>query len=83
MYFIQLLFSIDNVDKIGSKVLVIHGLNDQVINAVHGFSIYNKCENKVDPLWIKSAGHNDIFSYEEYYIRLENFILMDLIDASN
>lgn len=63
-------------------MLVIHGLNDQVINAIHGYSIYQKCANKVTPLWIKDAGHNDIFNFDEYYFRLEIFINYDLKDTN-
>lgn len=71
---------IDKVSKIKSKTLVIHGTQDEIINFSHGLEIYEKCQNPVDPLWVKGANHNDIEQYGEYSKRLTSFINHDLTE---
>lgn len=55
--------SMDKMDKIKTKVLVIHGTEDEVIDFHHGLQIYELAADKYDPLWVEGAGHNDIEHY--------------------
>ena len=61
------------MDKVKSKVLVIHGTEDEVIDFHHGLQIYELAKEKYDPLWVEGAGHNDI---EHYAVYTERLIMM-------
>ena len=65
--------SIEKMDKVKSKVLVIHGTEDEVIDFHHGLQIYELAKEKYDPLWVEGAGHNDI---EHYAVYTERLIMM-------
>jgi abhydrolase domain-containing protein 17 len=71
---------IDKISKIKSPTLVIHGTHDEIISFSHGLQIYDQCQNAVEPLWVKGAGHNDIEQYKSYFERLLNFMKHDLKD---
>merc|ERR1719220_2415547 len=62
------------MDKIKTKVLVIHGTEDEVIDFHHGLQIYELAADKYDPLWVEGAGHNDIEHYPIYTQRLLKLI---------
>ncbi|CAO1315884.1 unnamed protein product [Diamesa tonsa] len=70
---------IDKISKIKSPTLVIHGTHDEIIDFSHGLQIYDQCQNAVEPLWIKGAGHNDIETYKQYFERMQNFMNVDLL----
>ncbi|CRK92754.1 CLUMA_CG006323, isoform A [Clunio marinus] len=71
---------IDKISKIKSPTLIIHGTHDEIINFSHGLQIYDQCQNAVEPLWVKGAGHNDIEQFKSYFERLQNFMNHDLKD---
>jgi abhydrolase domain-containing protein 17 len=53
----------NNLQKIGKvhcPTLVIHGLQDQVVNQVHGKKLYNAANDPKQFLWVEKAGHNDV-----------------------
>ena len=52
--------SINKVQHIGAPVLIIHGMQDEVVPFCHGLQLYGRCAHAVDPLWLDKAGHNDI-----------------------
>jgi fermentation-respiration switch protein FrsA (DUF1100 family) len=41
-------------------VLVIHGMQDQVVNAIHGKRLYEAANDPKQCLWVEGAGHNDV-----------------------
>jgi fermentation-respiration switch protein FrsA (DUF1100 family) len=56
------------IDKIGDlecPVKIIHGIRDQMIFVSHGRELYSKLkpENRLVPMWINSADHNNILNY--------------------
>ena len=57
-----------------SKVLVIHGTDDEVIDFSHGLAIHDRAPNTVEPLWVEGGGHNDIELYGQYLDRIRRFI---------
>ncbi|KAJ6241601.1 hypothetical protein M0813_00304 [Anaeramoeba flamelloides] len=64
------------------KTLLIHGEKDEIVKIKHGKKLYHLFPNTVEPLWMKSAGHNDIewrFG-RELYPKLELFIYQDLLN---
>lgn len=71
--------SIDKVPKITAPVLVIHGMDDEVIDFSHGMAIHERCPRAVEPLWVEGAGHNDIEIFPQYLERLKAFLNNDLI----
>lgn len=77
-WFCDAFASIDKVKDIDSPVLVIHGTEDEVIDILHGQSIFKKCPKTVTPLWVAGAGHNDIELYPAYFERLHNFFEQEL-----
>ena len=45
-------FSIEKIHKVEAPTLVIHGVDDEVIDFSHGLAIYEKCPSSVEPLWV-------------------------------
>ena len=76
--FIYPFFSIEKVQQVRSKILVIHGTEDEVIDFSHGLAIYERAPNTADPLWVEGAGHNDVELYGQYLDRLRRFINQEL-----
>ena len=77
IYFISTC-SIEKVQQVRSKILVIHGTEDEVIDFSHGLALYERAPNTVDPLWVEGAGHNDVELYSQYLDRLRRFVHQEL-----
>jgi pimeloyl-ACP methyl ester carboxylesterase len=62
----QLAYNIDifrNYEKcpeVSCPVLIMHGINDQVVPVANGEALYRACKHTVDPLWIPNVGHNNM-----------------------
>ena len=67
-------YSIDKIHRIQSQTLIIHGTEDEVIDFSHGVTLYQRCQNPVEPLWVEGAGHNDVELYGQYLERIRKFI---------
>ncbi|WOL01354.1 protein ABHD17B-like [Canna indica] len=68
-----------NIDKIGSvncPVLVIHGTSDEVVDFSHGRKLWELCNEKYEPLWLKGGKHCDLELFPEYIKHLKKFISM-------
>ena len=61
-----------------SPVLVIHGMEDDMVDFSHGVGLYERAPNTVEPLWVPGAGHNDIEEYPQFFERLWQFLYSDL-----
>lgn len=59
-YSIDLFKNYEKIDKVTCPVLVIHGMEDNVVPFDHGLAMYEACQNAVEPLWLENAGHNDL-----------------------
>ena len=70
----MLFSSIDKIHRIQSQTLIIHGTEDEVIDFSHGVTLYQRCQNPVEPLWVEGAGHNDVELYGQYLERIRKFI---------
>lgn len=66
--------SIEKIPRVQSPTLVIHGTEDEVIDFSHGLSLYERCPQAVEPLWVPGAGHNDVEMHAQYLQRLRQFI---------
>jgi len=77
------LHSIEKVQQVRSKILVIHGTEDEVIDFSHGLALYERAPQTVDPLWVEGAGHNDVELYSQYLDRLRRFVQQELGSSLN
>jgi fermentation-respiration switch protein FrsA (DUF1100 family) len=75
--------SIEKVQHVRSKILVIHGTEDEVVDFSHGLAIYERAANTADPLWVEGAGHNDVELYGQYLDRLRRFVNQELGASSS
>ncbi|CAH8563187.1 unnamed protein product [Schistosoma rodhaini] len=64
--------------RIISPTLIIHGTEDEIIDRVHAQRLYERIPNTLEPLFIRGAGHNDCELYEEYLIRLEYLVHVEV-----
>lgn len=74
--------NIEKVQQVRSKILVIHGTEDEVIDFSHGLALYERAPNTVDPLWVEGAGHNDVELYGQYLDRLRRYVHQELGSSS-
>ncbi|VDP99206.1 unnamed protein product [Trichobilharzia regenti] len=68
--------------RVISPTLIIHGTEDDIIDRVHAQRLYERIPNTLEPLFIRGAGHNDCELYEEYLIRLEYLVHVEVEGAS-
>jgi pimeloyl-ACP methyl ester carboxylesterase len=63
------------VPRIGCPLLVMHGLQDGVIDVSHGRELYKLCKQPSEPLWAPGHGHQDLEASPEYIPRLRQFLV--------
>ncbi|CAH8849045.1 unnamed protein product [Trichobilharzia szidati] len=68
--------------RVISPTLIIHGTEDDIIDRVHAQRLYERIPNTLEPLFIRGAGHNDCELYEEYLIRLEYLVHVEVEGSS-
>ncbi|KAF6773896.1 hypothetical protein AHF37_06863 [Paragonimus kellicotti] len=76
--FFRSLNSIVRAPGVLSPTLIIHGTDDSIIHPSHALRLYKLIPNTLEPLFIRGAGHNDCELFEEYLIRLEYFMHVEL-----
>ena len=52
------------IARIGTPVFVYHGVKDTTIPIRFGRKLYDLAVDPKESLWVKGAGHNDLFAYE-------------------
>ncbi len=52
----------DEIGRIRCPVLVIHGLDDWIIQPWHGRELYARAPEPKRCLWVEGAGHNDVIA---------------------
>ncbi|XP_071731722.1 uncharacterized protein [Rutidosis leptorrhynchoides] len=73
-YWFDIYKNIDKIQFVKCPVLVIHGTSDEVVDCSHGKTLWELCEEKYDPLWIKGGKHCNLELYPEYIKHLKKFI---------
>lgn len=63
------------VPKIQCPVLVMHGLQDEVIDVSHGKQLVALCKRPSEPFWAPRRGHQDLEAAAEYIPRLRRFLV--------
>ncbi|XP_076932861.1 uncharacterized protein LOC143598554 [Bidens hawaiensis] len=76
--------NIDKVQKVNCPVLVIHGMNDEIVDFSHGKRLWELAKDKYDPLWVQGGGHSNLESFPEYIKHLSKFIkVMEKLSLQN
>ncbi|KAE8736290.1 Alpha/beta hydrolase domain-containing protein 17B [Hibiscus syriacus] len=73
-YWFDIYKNIDKISLVKSPVLIIHGTNDDVVNCSHGKQLWELCQEKYEPLWVKGGNHCDLELYPEYIRHVKKFI---------
>lgn len=64
----------NKIDKIEAPCKIVHGYDDELIDISHGKELFSMLKNKLEPIWLHSAGHNNILS------RMNNQIYIDFLE---
>ncbi|XP_057435405.1 uncharacterized protein LOC130728079 isoform X1 [Lotus japonicus] len=73
-YWFDIYKNIDKIPLVKCPVLVIHGTADEVVDCSHGKQLWELCQQKYEPLWIKGGNHCNLELYPEYLRHLRKFI---------
>ncbi|KAJ0755172.1 putative serine aminopeptidase, S33, alpha/Beta hydrolase [Helianthus annuus] len=73
-YWFDIYKNIDKIPFVKCPVLVIHGTSDEVVDCSHGKQLWELCQEKYEPLWIKGGKHCNLELFPEYIKHLKKFI---------
>lgn len=73
-YWFDIYKNIDKIPSVKCPVLVIHGTSDEVVDCSHGKQLWELCQEKYEPLWLKGGTHCDLELYPEYIRHLKKFV---------
>lgn len=73
-YWFDIYKNIDKIPLVKCPVLVIHGTADEVVDCSHGKHLWELCQQKYEPLWLKDGNHCNLELYPEYLRHLRKFI---------
>lgn len=68
--------NIDKIQRVDVPVLILHGVDDELIPLWHGKALYEQAPHPKFSLWVEGAGHNDLFwqDRQSYIDTLNRFI---------
>jgi fermentation-respiration switch protein FrsA (DUF1100 family) len=52
--------NIDKIGRVSCPVLVMHGVDDEIVPLSHGRALYRAAHSPKRALWVDGAGHNDV-----------------------
>ncbi|KAL1323415.1 hypothetical protein HN51_033764 [Arachis hypogaea] len=73
-YWFDIYKNIDKIPLVKCPVLVIHGTADEVVDCSHGKQLWELCQQKYEPLWLKGGNHCNLELFPEYIRHLRKFI---------
>ncbi|GAA0162460.1 serine protease [Lithospermum erythrorhizon] len=73
-YWFDIYKNIDKIPLVKCPVLVIHGTSDDVVDFSHGKQLWELCQDKYEPLWLKGGNHCDLELFPEYLRHLKKFV---------
>ncbi|XP_040989390.1 alpha/beta hydrolase domain-containing protein 17B-like [Juglans microcarpa x Juglans regia] len=73
-YWFDIYKNIDKIPSVRCPVLVVHGTADEVVDCSHGKQLWQLCQEKYEPLWIKGGNHCDLELFPAYLRHLKKFI---------
>lgn len=71
-------YNLKKIKQIRIPILVMHGINDKLINIWHGKAILAAAQGPKQYLWVTGAGHNDLLMVagEQYWQALDKFVVL-------
>uniref|UniRef100_A0A7N0RAB6 Serine aminopeptidase S33 domain-containing protein n=1 Tax=Kalanchoe fedtschenkoi TaxID=63787 RepID=A0A7N0RAB6_KALFE len=73
-YWFDIYKNVDKIQSVKCPVLVIHGTADEVVDWSHGKKLWELCQVRYEPLWIKGGNHCDLEVYPDYLKHLKKFV---------
>ncbi|CAL1411930.1 unnamed protein product [Linum trigynum] len=73
-YWFDIYKNVDKIPFVTCPVLVIHGTSDDVVDWSHGKQLWELCQEKYEPLWVKEGNHCDLEMHPQYIKHLKKFI---------
>ncbi|KAA8542197.1 hypothetical protein F0562_023349 [Nyssa sinensis] len=67
-YWFDIYKNIDKIPLVKCPVLVIHGTSDDVVDCSHGKQLWELCQEKYEPLWLKGGNHCDLELISRVYL---------------
>ena len=58
----------------GHLKIVMQGTSDEVVDCSHGKQLWELCQEKYEPLWLKGGNHCDLELYPEFIRHLKKFV---------
>jgi len=58
------------IKMVKCPILLIHGVDDEIVPFDHSVELYDLCKIKYPPLWVKGAGHNDLRTFGKQFYKL-------------
>uniref|UniRef100_A0AC35UCP5 Hydrolase_4 domain-containing protein n=1 Tax=Rhabditophanes sp. KR3021 TaxID=114890 RepID=A0AC35UCP5_9BILA len=71
--------SIDRIDKVKTRVLIIHGTSDAMVGIAHSVQLLSKIKNAAEPLFIPHATHQSVYSEKVTWKRVKQFLKHELL----
>ncbi|KAJ8570058.1 hypothetical protein K7X08_006635 [Anisodus acutangulus] len=66
--------NIDKIPYVSCPILVIHGIEDEVVDISHGKKLWELSKMKYEPLWVNGGNHCDLQVFPQFFTHLKKFI---------
>uniref|UniRef100_A0A0N4ZLU2 Hydrolase_4 domain-containing protein n=1 Tax=Parastrongyloides trichosuri TaxID=131310 RepID=A0A0N4ZLU2_PARTI len=70
--------TVDRINKIKAKTLIIHGTNDSMVSLKHSMILFSKLNHPATPLWLPGATHQSVYCEKETWRRIKTFCKHEL-----
>ena len=58
------------IKNIKCPILLIHGVDDEIVPFEHSVQLHESCRVKYPPIWVRGGGHNDLRSFGKCFYKL-------------
>lgn len=59
-YYLDIFRNYEKIGLVSCPVLVMHGMQDEIVPWEHGVALHKACQNPAEPLWVEDRGHNNL-----------------------
>ena len=70
------------IDKIKRPILLIHGVDDEIVPFEHSVELYDLCKIKYPPIWVRGGSHNDLRTFGKNLYRLIQKFIDTILDKN-
>uniref|UniRef100_A0A0N4ZFM4 Hydrolase_4 domain-containing protein n=1 Tax=Parastrongyloides trichosuri TaxID=131310 RepID=A0A0N4ZFM4_PARTI len=70
--------TVDRIDKVKAKTLIIHGTNDSMVSIKHSMILYSKLSDPATPLWLQGGTHQSVYCEKATWRRIKTFCKHEL-----